>query len=215
MHIKETYPNSPTADSDLAAELREQELIADPTSPPLALDEPEHGAIAAKVANAGIVQSIGKLVGYASGILTLALTTRLLTLSLFGDYTIAVVYLIFVGVIADIGFFTIAVREGSRDSERLREVYHTAFTLKVIAAVVIYLASFALIFFLPYSQEAKFGTIILGVTTMIASMGTGFEIIFQVKLRMGVPDLCRHREQTLRARRDRRDLCGKYGLHAR
>ena len=88
------------------------------------------------------MQSVGKLVGYASGILTLALTTRLLTLSLFGDYTIAVVYLIFVGVIADIGLFTIAVREGSRDSERLREVYHTAFTLKVIAAVVIYLCLF-------------------------------------------------------------------------
>jgi O-antigen/teichoic acid export membrane protein len=188
MATGETYSDSSSADADLAAELREQEIIADPTSPPLALDEPKQGATTAKVASAGIVQSIGKLVGYASGILTLALTARLLTPSDFGAYTtIAVVYLLFVAVIADIGIFTIAVREGSRDPARLSDVYHTAFTLKAIAALVVYAASFALVFFLPYTPEAKLATIILGVTTMIASIGAGFEIVFQVNLRMAVP----------------------------
>jgi O-antigen/teichoic acid export membrane protein len=188
MATEETYPNSPAAKSDRAAELREQEFVADPTSPPLILSEPEQGSTTAKVANAGIVQSIGKLVGYASGILTLALTARLLTASDFGAYTtIAVVYLLFVSVIADIGIFTIAVREGSREPERLRDVYHTAFTLKAIAAIVVYAASFIVIFFLPYTPEAKLGTIILGVTTMLASIAAGFEIVFQVNLRMAVP----------------------------
>jgi O-antigen/teichoic acid export membrane protein len=188
MATEETYHNSPAADSDLAAELREQEFVADPTSPQLILGEPEQGSTTAKVASAGIVQSIGKLVGYASGILTLALTARLLTASDFGAYTtIAVVYLLFVAVIADFGIFTIAVREGSREPERLRDVYHTAFTLKAIAAIVVYAASFILIFFLPYTPEAKVGTIILGVTTMIASIAAGFEIVFQVNLRMAVP----------------------------
>ena len=188
MATEETYPNSPTADSDRAAELREQEFVADPTSPPLILSEPEQGSTTAKVASAGIVQSIGKLVGYASGILTLALTARLLTASDFGAYTtIAVVYLLFVAVIADFGIFTIAVREGSREPERLRDVYHTAFTLKAIAAIVVYAISFVVIFFLPYTPEAKLGTIILGVTTMIASIAAGFEIVFQVNLRMAVP----------------------------
>ena len=84
MATEETYPNSPTADADPAAELREQEFVADPTSPPLILSEPEQGSTTAKVASAGIVQSVGKLVGYASGILTLALTARLLTASDFG-----------------------------------------------------------------------------------------------------------------------------------
>jgi O-antigen/teichoic acid export membrane protein len=188
MATGETYHDPPSADSEFATELREQELVADPTSPPLAVDEPEKGATTAKVAGAGIVQSTGKLMGYASGILTLALTARLLTPSDFGAYTtIAVVYLLFVAVIADFGLFTIAVREGSRDPARLPDVYHTAFTLKAIAAIIIYAASFALIFFLPYTPEAKVGTIILGVTTMIASIAAGFEIIFQVNLRMGVP----------------------------
>ena len=188
MATEETYPNSPTADSDRAAELRELEFVADPTSPPLILSEPEQGSTTAKVASAGIVQSIGKLVGYASGILTLALTARLLTASDFGAYTtIAVVYLLFVAVIADFGIFTIAVREGSREPERLRDVYHTAFTLKAIAAIVVYAISFIVIFFLPYTPEAKVGTIILGVTTMIASIAAGFEIVFQVNLRMAVP----------------------------
>jgi O-antigen/teichoic acid export membrane protein len=174
-------------DADRAAELREQELIADPTSPPLALDEPEHGATTAKVASAGIVQSVGKLVGYASGILTLALTARLLTVSDFGAYTTAFIYLTFVAVIADIGLTTIAVREGSRYPERLRDIYDTAFTLKTIAAIITYLASFAVILFLPYTTEAKVGTIVLGVATMIASISVGFEVIFQVRLRMAVP----------------------------
>ncbi len=188
MATEETYPNSPTADSDRAAELREQEFVADPTSSPLILSEPEQGSTTAKVASAGMVQSIGKLVGYASGILTLALTARLLTASDFGAYTtIAVVYLLFVAVIADFGIFTIAVREGSREPERLRDVYHTAFTLKAIAAIVVYAISFVVIFFLPYTPEAKLGTIILGVTTMIASIAAGFEIVFQVNLRMAVP----------------------------
>ncbi|HEY7093860.1 MAG TPA: hypothetical protein VH393_11810, partial [Ktedonobacterales bacterium] len=79
MATEETYHNSPAADSDRAVELRKQEFVADPTSSPLILSEPEQGSTTAKVANAGIVQSIGKLVGYASGILTLALTARLLT----------------------------------------------------------------------------------------------------------------------------------------
>jgi O-antigen/teichoic acid export membrane protein len=81
----------------------------------------------------------------------------------------------------------IAVREGAKFPERLRDVYHTAFTIRLIAAVIIYLASFALIFFFPYSQEAKVGTIVLGVTTLCASIGSSFEIIFQINLRMGVP----------------------------
>ena len=45
----------------------------------------------------------------------------------------------------------------------------------------------SLVFFLPYSPEAKIATIILGVTTMIASIAAGFEIVFQVNLRMAVP----------------------------
>jgi O-antigen/teichoic acid export membrane protein len=187
MATEETYHDSLSADAARANDLREQELIADPTSPPLAPSEPEQGATTARVASAGIVQSFGKLVGYASGILTLALTARLLTTGLFGDYTIALVYLMFVYVLADIGITMIAVREGSKSPERLSDVYHTAFTLKTIAATIVYAASFAVVFFLPYSQEAKIGTVILGVTMLCASIGSGFEIIFQVKLRMSIP----------------------------
>jgi hypothetical protein len=51
--------------------------------------EQELGAMTAKVAGNSLVQGVGKLLGYAFGILTLALTTRLLTTTNFGDYSIA------------------------------------------------------------------------------------------------------------------------------
>ena len=142
MATEETYPDRPpqtlTAQPNCAnRNCRRPDLRAAGPGPARA------GSTTAKVASAGVVQSVGKLIGYASGILTLALTARLLTASDFGSYTtIAVVYLLFVAVIADIGIFTIAVREGSRDPSHLSDVYHTAFTLKAIAALIVYTPSF-------------------------------------------------------------------------
>jgi O-antigen/teichoic acid export membrane protein len=61
------------------------------------------------------------------------------------------------------------------------------FTIRAISSTIIFTGCIALIFFLPYSQEAKLGTLILGVTTLLTTVGQGFDILFQVKLRLDIP----------------------------
>lgn len=148
-----------------------------------------HPGSAGKVAFNSLIQSAGKLVGYASGLIIVSLTTRLLTTTGYGDYTIAVVYLSFVAVFADAGINLIGVREASKHPERLDQVFATAMSLKVVVSLLAYSGASVLILVLPYSREVKIGVFILGISMFFVSLGNGFDIVYQSRLQMQVPTL--------------------------
>lgn len=147
------------------------------------------GGAAHQVARNSVIQSIGKLFSYGSGLVIVALTTRLLTQTDYGNYTIAVTYLGFVFILADLGIGLIAVREASRAPERLSQVYTAAMSLKLLVSLVVFSAAVALIFFMPYDVEVKIATSILAASMVLTSVGTSYDIVFQSRLQMQTPTL--------------------------
>jgi hypothetical protein len=93
MTAGEAYHDPSPAEPRSGADARTREAVDEVIAADVTLGardgEQELGAMTAKVAGNSLVQGVGKLLGYASGILTLALTTHLLTTTNFGDYTIA------------------------------------------------------------------------------------------------------------------------------
>ena len=77
------------------------------------------------------VQIAGKGVTLAIGLASIAIVTRYLGPDDYGRYTLALTYIQLFGVLADVGLFTIVVREISRRPERTeRLVGNTQFFLE-------------------------------------------------------------------------------------
>ena len=134
-----------------------------------------------------LIQMVGKLLGYMSGFVILSLTTRLLSLQQYGDYTIASTYLLFVYTIADAGISLIGVREASKSPEDLTDVVSRAITIKMLLSAIAYAGFLVLIHFLPYSADVEIAALILAVSMFLMSIGSGFDIAYQSTLRMQAP----------------------------
>jgi O-antigen/teichoic acid export membrane protein len=136
-----------------------------------------------------LVQTIGKVLGYAFALVTLALTTRLLTTTEYGDYTIATVFLSFFMLVADSGITTAGVREAAKFPEALQRFVDTAFSLKLVLGIVTYAAAAAIISVLPYSSDVKYAAYALALSFFCLSLAVSWDVVFQSRLRMEVPAL--------------------------
>jgi O-antigen/teichoic acid export membrane protein len=162
-------------------------------SEPTARGEPARlgyeGNATGRVAWNTLIQAIGKLFGYASGLIIVALTARILSTTGYGDYTIAIVYLSFVYTLSDLGISLIGVREASKSPELLGNLYGSALSLKTAISLIIFAAGAALVFVLPYDPQVKIAVCLLASTTVLTSIGGTFDIAFQSRLQMQTPTL--------------------------
>lgn len=134
-------------------------------------------------------QLASKLLGYACALITFALSTRLLTTTEYGDYTIAVVYLSFFVMLADSGITTAAVREASKFPESLQRMVDTTFSLKLVLGVATYALAAAIISQLPYSANVKLATYGIAVSFFFLSLAVSWDVVFQSRLQMQIPAL--------------------------
>lgn len=163
-----------------------------PAPPPAPVAEPPAGdtsfeGATRRVAFNSLIQGAGKLFGYGSAILVLALTARLLSKSAYGDYTIAFVYVSFVYAFADAGISLIGVREASKEPERLQEVLSAILSLKLLFAMVMYALALVIAFFLPYPLEVKLAILLFALTMFFVSLASSFDVAFQSRLQMQFP----------------------------
>ena len=142
-----------------------------------------------------IISSVGRVIGTAVSILTIAVMTRALTAALgaqegvraYGIYAAVMAYLSIVSVFADGGIYTIFTREASKDGADERHLFETAWVLRLITIIFTVVAALLLAVLLPYSQAIRFGMLvgIWGISFQLASQL--FMGIFQKKLRLWAP----------------------------
>jgi O-antigen/teichoic acid export membrane protein len=156
---------------------------------PSSEDRGSFEAATQRVAWNSLIQSVGRLFGYASAVVVLSLTARMLSQGAYGDYTIAFVYVSFVVTFADAGIATIGVREAAKAPERLEEILGAATTLKVLTGLLMYGLAAVIVTFLPYAGEVKIAVYVLCVSLFFTSIGTGFDVAYQSRLRMLAPTL--------------------------
>jgi O-antigen/teichoic acid export membrane protein len=140
--------------------------------------------IARKIAYNVLVSSISKILSTALALVSIGFITRYLGKEGFGDYATVLAFLSFFSAVSDLGLYQFSTREISRPGANVDEIMGNAFSLRVISSLIIFFLSFLLILFLPYSQEVKYGVVIIAASFVFSS---GYQIlngVFQKNLAM-------------------------------
>lgn len=135
-----------------------------------------------------LVQAVGKIISAILSFLSIALLTRYLGISGYGNYTLVFSYLAFFTLIADFGLQAIAVKELAGFGEKAA-IYGTYFILRFFLVIF---SSILAIFFLnlfPYSSQLKTGIIIGTIAVGISGMTGYFNTIFQSRIRFDLVTL--------------------------
>jgi len=127
---------------------------------------------ASNVARNSLVQFAGKMIGSVLAIFTLAIILRYLGQEGFGEYTTIITYVSIFSIMADLGLYLVITREISKPGADEEKLLSNAFTIKLVASIIILIIAFSTSFFL-YS-----GIIVSGI--MIASFSFLFVLLNQV-----------------------------------
>jgi O-antigen/teichoic acid export membrane protein len=142
------------------------------------------GSATKKVAYNTLVQIGGKVVVLVVGALSIGILTRYLGPTGYGKFTLALVYLSFFGIVADLGLFTIAVREMSKNPRRIAEIAGNTLSLRTLLAAVVMSLAVGISWLLPYEPDVKIAIAIATVPNFLGLMNSTLVTVFQTKLRM-------------------------------
>jgi O-antigen/teichoic acid export membrane protein len=128
---------------------------------------------------------ISRFIVGAIGLVIIGLLTRSLGPAGYGYYNLIFAYLFIFSSIADLGLYTILVREISKvgpDEESI--IASKIFTLRLSFAISILVLAGLLVFTLPYPSVVKLGVIIASAFSVLSSLTQVLTGIFQKHLRL-------------------------------
>ncbi len=138
-----------------------------------------------KIAFNTIVQIIGKMITTAISVVMLAYLARYLGVEGYGDFTVIFALLGFFAIIADIGFYNVAVREISKHPEKAKDIMGNIFSLRIIFALAFLILAPIVGYFVPvYSEGVKIGILFGTLSFLFVLINQLFVSIFQAHLRM-------------------------------
>ena|GEM_PF-5548624 len=137
------------------------------------------------------IQTITKLYGYATTLIVIALTARMLQTSpndpQYGNYSTIFIYLAFFTIIADSGILLISIREAAKAPQNIEKILGATLTLKVLLCFIAYGGAILIVPAFPYQTDVRIGIIAVGIS-MILSTGTGtFDVVFATRLQVQYP----------------------------
>jgi O-antigen/teichoic acid export membrane protein len=152
---------------------------------------------ARRILNTTAIQVVGKIITAIFALITIKYITGLESLpglsGIPAEYKLIYTYLLFFGVVADFGLFTIGVREMSREPEEKTpfilgnivgmRLFSTT-TLMILAVAIIYLVNAE-----NYTALVKNGVALAAITTIFTMMASTISSVLQVKLRMTLPTI--------------------------
>jgi len=129
-------------------------------------------------------QIIGKIIGTALGVITIALLTRYLGREGFGHYATALAFMQFFGVLVDMGLYLVCLREISANLDKESFIVSNIFTIRFISAIIFLGGGALLIFAFPYPPEVKWTAVIVSVAFFFLSLVQILTSVFQKYLKM-------------------------------
>ncbi|HEV3378609.1 MAG TPA: flippase [Thermoleophilaceae bacterium] len=137
------------------------------------------------VASNTAVQVGGKAAVLAIGLVSIAVITRYLGPDDYGRYTLALTYMQLFAVLADVGLFTIVVRDISRDPERTEELVGNTLTLRLLLSAAVIVVAAAISLLLPYDEDVRVAILLAGLPLLFGMLNSTFVAVLQSRLRMG------------------------------
>lgn len=141
-------------------------------------------AVARKIAYNVIFNVIAKIISTILALVGIGFITRYLGKEGFGDYATVLAYFAFFGAIADLGLYSITTREISRPNADEEKVLGNVFALRIISALLIFIATPFFIYFLPYTHEVKMGILLIAASFVFSSTYLVLNGVFQKNLAM-------------------------------
>lgn len=136
-----------------------------------------------KIAYNTIVSTGARLIGVALSLIGIGLIARYLGKEGFGSYSLILAFLYVFDNLADLGLYSLMVREISKPGADEKKVASNIFTVRIIALLIFLSIASIMIWFFPYSHQVKTGTLIAAVSFLFLSIGQVLMGIFQKYLR--------------------------------
>lgn len=124
-----------------------------------------------KVAYNLLISVLAKVVTLIIGLVTIGLITRYLGQSGFGEFSTILAFLFVFSVLADLGLYSITLKEISKDGTDEKKIIGNVFSFRLISGFLIFSAAALIGFIFPYSWSIKIGILIasLGYWSMSSS----------------------------------------------
>jgi O-antigen/teichoic acid export membrane protein len=133
--------------------------------------------------NTGIIMGGDLIFRLISLVVTIYLARYLGTVG-FGKFSFVFAYLAFFGIITDLGFQTILVREMSHDASTAPKLIGNAYFIRLILTVLAVLLSMIVIPFMSYPADTTTYVYIAAFTLLFISFSDFYATIFQANLKM-------------------------------
>lgn len=131
-------------------------------------------------------QILGKGVSALISVLIIKIITNYLSVSGYGEYTTIYEFLAFFAIAADLGLFTIGVREMSRNENEIRKIAGNILGLRLVLSIAAMSLAVAAAFLIPNYENTliPIGCAIAAVTTIFNLLNGTVAIVLQVHLKM-------------------------------
>ncbi|MBU4369858.1 flippase [Patescibacteria group bacterium] len=138
-----------------------------------------------KIAYNTVISAGARIIGLALSLITIGLVARYLGQVEFGYYAIVLVFLFFFTVLADLGLYSVCLRDISRPGADEKKIASNAFTLRFFAGLLFFCLAPVIVCFFPYPRQVQLGVLIGAFGFWLMSNQQVLISIFQKYLRMG------------------------------
>ncbi len=145
--------------------------------------------VARKVAKNTILYFIFRMIARVLNLLTMIIIARILLPDLFGQYSLALIFIAFFLFLNDFGVQTVVTRKLSVDEKNAKELLGNTLSLKIILSVFSIIACIIFANLLGYTGNQLFLIYVFALTLFTGGVSSVFTIIFQTRLKMGYPTL--------------------------
>jgi len=142
--------------------------------------------LSTKVAYNTAVQIASKIISTILGLVAIAIMTRYLGQTSFGQYTTVVAFLSFFAILADLGLTLVTVQLISAVKNKIEEgnILSNLLGLRLVSALVFLGLGPLAIFLFPYERDIKIGVLITSLSFLFVALNQVFVGLFQKYLRM-------------------------------
>lgn len=140
--------------------------------------------IARKIAYNVVFNATAKVLSTAMALVGIGFITRYLGQEGFGEYATALAFFSFFGAIADLGLYSVATREISREGANEEEIIGNVFSLRVFTSLLIFIIAPLIVYFFPYSIEVKKAILLTAAAFVFSSSYMVLNGVFQKNLAM-------------------------------
>ncbi len=145
-------------------------------------------SIARKILGNTIAQVLGKVLVAILGLAVVKISTSYLSVEGYGEYILIYEFLAFFGIAADLGLFTIAVKEMSEDEKQIPKIIGNILSLRTILVVATMSVAIIMAFLIPKYQDTRIplGVAIASITVIITILNGTISSVLQTKLKMQI-----------------------------